>query len=313
MKKVVLTGATGFIARYAIPFLLQRGYEVHAVFHNKEPFSALDFTDRLFWHHCDLLNIAEQKILFGSLHASHLIHFAWKVDHRTYLSSPDNLLWQVASLELLKNFKEEGGERAVYAGTCFEYDLMTEGPLKEDAALNSLSPYGVSKIRLYQEITSYAVEEKFSCAWGRVFFLYGPHEQATRFIPALINAFLRKETACCLHGQLLRDFLYVEDVASAFVAILDSSVCGAVNIGSGVSRSLRDIATDIASGCNKNGAALLKVDCLPTHEPLSIVADVTRLKSEVGWSPSVDWAEGMAKTIAWWKERLTESRDESTD
>jgi nucleoside-diphosphate-sugar epimerase len=55
------------------------------------------------------------------------------------------------------------------------------------------------------------------------------------------------------------------------------------------------------------------VDHLPTHDPLSIVADVTRLKSEVGWSPSVDWTEGMAKTIAWWKQRLKECKNESTD
>lgn len=311
MNKVLLTGATGFIARCAIPFLLQRGYEVHAVFHNRKPVSGS--TGRLYWHQCDLLNKAEQRKLFSSLHPTHLLHFAWNVDHKTYLVSPDNALWQVSSFEILKNFRQGGGQRAVLAGTCFEYDLMAGGRLKEDVALKPASPYGTSKVRLYEEMKEYAVQENISCAWGRIFFLYGPHERATRFIPALIKSFLTGEPACCRHGHLLRDFLYVEDVASAFAGLLDSSVCGAVNIGSGVSRSLRDIATDIAGGCNKNDAALLKVDCLPTHEPLSIVADVTRLKSEVGWSPSVDWAEGMAKTIAWWKERLTESRDESTD
>jgi len=311
MKKVLLTGATGFIARCAVPFLLQRGYEVHAVFHNRKPVAGS--IARLFWHQCDLLNKAEQKKLFGSLRATHFLHFAWNVDHKTYLVSPDNALWQVASFEMLKNFRQGGGQRAVLAGTCFEYDLMNGGRLKEGATLKPASPYGVSKVRLYEEMEDYAGQEKLSCAWGRIFFLYGPHERATRFVPGLINSFLKGEAAHCRHGHLLRDFLYVEDVASAFAALLDSPVCGAVNIGSGISRSLGDIARDIACGFNKDGAAWLTVDRLPTHDPLSIVADVTRLKSEVGWSPSVDWTEGLAKTIAWWKQRLKERGNESAD
>ena len=66
-----------------------------------------------------------------------------------------------------------------------------------------------------------------------IFFLYGPHEPPGRLIPSVIQALLKGEFARCSHGRQIRDFLYVEDVAEAFVALLDSDITGPVNIASG--------------------------------------------------------------------------------
>lgn len=86
-----------------------------------------------------------------------------------------------------------------------------------------------------------------SAAWGRIFHLFGPHEPPGRLVPAVVMALLKGEPARCTHGRQIRDFLHVEDVAAAFVALLTSDVRGTVNIGSGEPISLRHLVTRLAA------------------------------------------------------------------
>jgi len=299
MKKVILTGASGFIGRHTIPFLLQSGYQVHAVFHNQKPI--LNNNDDLIWHHCDLLNTNEQKNLFETVKATHLLHFAWNVEHKTYLSSPDNRRWATAGLDMIKNFRENTGNRAILAGTCFEYDLECKKYSEETTPLQASSLYGKCKIHLYEMVKDYAYSKKLSYAWGRIFFLYGPYEQPTRLVPSIILSLLRNQTARCLRGNLIRDFLYVEDVASAFVALLESGISGPVNIASGNPIALKDVVNTIADKLNKRELVELEENSSASNEPSPLVADITRLKCEIGWRPAYDLNQGLEHTIDWWK------------
>jgi nucleoside-diphosphate-sugar epimerase len=308
MKKVVLTGATGFIGRHTIPFLLQQGYQVHAIYHNRK--SVLTDNDSLIWHYCDLLNIEGQKKVFSEIKPTHLLHFAWNIDHKTYLSSLDNQRWVAASFNMIKNLKENKGERAVLAGTCFEYDSECGKYLKETTPLRACSLYGACKIDLHKMIKSYVSEKGISYAWGRIFFLYGPHEQPTRLVPSIILSLLQNQTANCLHGNLIRDFLYVEDVASAFVALLESNISGPVNIASGRPVSLKDIVNIIAEKLDKKELIGFGKDSYPSNEPGILVAEVTRLNSEIGWRPKYDLDRGLEQTINWWKITRQFSRKE---
>ena len=79
----------------------------------------------------------------------------------------------------------------------------------------------------------------------RIFFVYGPHEHPARLIPSVINSLLNKKTVECTHGKQYRNLLYIEGVASGFVALLCNKVIGVVNIGSGESRMLRNIIETI--------------------------------------------------------------------
>ncbi len=81
---------------------------------------------------------------------------------------------------------------------------------------------------------------------GESSFLYGPYEYPTRLVPSVIQSLLKDEPAQCTHGNQIRDFLYVADVADAFVAILDSDVNGIINIGSGKPVSVKELVIQIA-------------------------------------------------------------------
>jgi nucleoside-diphosphate-sugar epimerase len=147
----------------------------------------------------------------------------------------------------------------------------------------------------------YLAQKKISFAWGRIFFLYGPHEHPERMVASVINALLRGESARCSHGKQVRDFLYVKDVANAFVALLESCVEGPVNIASGNPVTLRDVIKMIAVQIGRED--LVEYGAIPAgaNDPRELTADTKRLNTDVGWRPQFDLSRGLDETIAWWK------------
>jgi nucleoside-diphosphate-sugar epimerase len=298
MKRVLLTGATGFIGRHCLRPLAEQGYEVHAV----SRVCAMKAEDGTRWHRADLLDSRQIGELLASVSPTHLVHLAWYADPRDYRTSPLNLLWCRAGIELVRRFAEAGGQRAVFAGTCFEYDPRF-GYCSENVTPEAPSTlYGVCKNSLRQILTKYGADTGMSMAWARIFYLFGPHEPPGRIVPYVIRSLLCGERAKCTHGRQLRDFLHVEDVASALAAVLDSDVEGAVNIGSDEPVSIRALVEKIARQLD----AFDRVDfgvrqAAPTDAPV-VIADVRRLCNEVGWRPRWSLDDGLADTIRWWKE-----------
>jgi len=299
MKKILLTGPNGFIGRHAIDFLLSRGFEVHAVDLNLPDKKS----ENINWHKADLLDINQTNKLVASIKPTYLLHFAWYAVPKKYWTSPENIRWVQASLELLRAFTKHGGKRVVMAGTCAEYDWDYGYCSEEITPLKPATLYGTCKHSLQMMLHAYAKQMGVSAAWGRIFFLYGPHEHPSRLISSVILSLLRKEDALCSHGKQIRDFLYVEDVASAFVALLESDVQGPVNIASGKPISLEDAIRIIAK--ELDGDKLIKFGALKApNEPPLIVGDVGCLANAVGWSPVCSLKDGLLKSIEWWKMQL---------
>lgn len=298
MKKVLLTGATGFIGRQTIPFLLEKGYEVHVVVRNKQ-----SFPEEVQVHHLDLFdeNLIHQTL--KNIKPSHLLHFAWYAVHGKFWQAETNLDWVRSSLKLVQSFVANGGKRILVSGTCAEYEWGPSTCDEFSTPLKSSFLYGVSKASLYQLLESYARTQKISFAWGRIFFLYGPHEIKERLVPSIIQKLIKGDMAPCSHGNQIRDFMHVEDVANAFVTLLDSHVEGAINIASGINVTLKQIIDSIAFKLN----ALEKVQYgfypAPNDPPI-ISANVTRLFNELKWAPKYTLEKGLNQTIDWWKQQL---------
>ncbi len=300
MKKVLITGATGFIGRHCLPFLLERGFEIHAVSSRRQA----EAPRSVFWHQADLMNFAEVGTLVTDVKPTHLLHFAWITTPKEYWVSSENLRWVLASVNLLQAFVAHGGQRVVKAGTCAEYDWRYGYSAEYLTPLAPATLYGACKHSLQVMLDAYAKQAGLSAAWGRVFFVYGPHEHSQRLVPTVIRSLLKGEQARCSQGDQVRDFLYVEDIAEAFVALLESDIGGAVNIASGVPLRLRDMICVIAEALNRRN--LVQLGALPTssEEPPFLVADVNRLTKEVGWRPRYSLEKGLQQTIAWWKSQL---------
>lgn len=301
MKTVLLTGATGFIGQSAIRPLLDKNYTVHAVTSKPVDFKT---TKNLFWHQANLLDAGETTSLIKSVRPTHLLHFAWYVEPGKVWNAVENLDWLQASLHLARQFTENGGKRLVVSGSCAEYDWTEDGIFSEESTrLRPQNLYGASKHALNLALENLARISNISYAWGRVFYLFGANESPGRLVPSVINALLKNEPAKTSHGNQIRDFLEVKDVAEAFVALLESKVQGAVNIASGKGLKLRDLIEEIANIIGKR--ELLRIGVLPASEtePPEIIADITRLREEVGWKSEFNLKEKMAEIILWWKNK----------
>jgi nucleoside-diphosphate-sugar epimerase len=296
MRKVLITGAGGFVGRQCLPRLAAAAREVHAVVRR----GTGPGPRGTVLHRADLLNAAEVSALLAEVRPSHLLHLAWVTTPGVYWTSAENLAWLAASLHLARAFAENGGERAVLAGSCAEYDWAAGECREGQTPLRPASLYGVCKNALREVVEGFARSAGLSVAWGRLFFLYGPHEAPRRLVPAVVGALLRGEPALCSAGEQRRDFLHVEDAAAALVALLGSGVTGAVNVGSGEAVPVRAVARRLAALVGR--PHLLRLGALPaTDEAPLVVADVRRLREEVGWAPEFSLDCGLARTVAWWK------------
>jgi nucleoside-diphosphate-sugar epimerase len=146
---------------------------------------------------------------------------------------------------------------------------------------------------------------KISTAWGRIFHLYGPHEHPSRLVASVILALLRGERARCTHGHQVRDFMHAKDVASAFVALLDSDVEGIVNIGSGKPASIRTLVSAIAELIRVSDLIDFGAIVPPLNDPPVLIPNVRRLRDEVGWTPRLNLKDGIAHTIDWWRTHIS--------
>jgi nucleoside-diphosphate-sugar epimerase len=310
-KRVLVTGAGGFIGRWSVAPLLAKGYEVHAVLSGLTPGNIPAELHGATMHVADLLNEAQVNVLMERVVPTYLLHFAWIATPGVYWQSTDNFRWLAASEHLLRRFRAQGGVRAVMAGSCVEYDWSTGGVCEErstpmaDAAATPLSPYASCKIALQKRLAEFAKEEHLSSAWGRIFFQYGPFEHPDRLVPSVIRHLLLNQEALCTHGRQIRSFLHVADVGAAFASLLDSGIEGPVNIGSEERIVLADLIERIAHQIGRPDLVRLGARSAPTAEPPLLVPDIHRLRDEVHWQPRFTLDKGIAETIVWWRSRLS--------
>jgi nucleoside-diphosphate-sugar epimerase len=299
MIRLLITGANGFIGRHCLRALPASDIEIHATTSqatvSQSPFA--------HWHRCNLLTPGSASRLISELRPTHLLHLAWIATPGVYWTSPLNDAWKAASRELVETFIAYGGERMVVAGTCAEYD-WSKGLCRESEHSSSAeSPYAQAKLSLCRDLTDMAGRQGVSLAWARLFWIYGPYEHPSRLFPSIILRLLAEEPAVCTAGTHRRDYLHVGDVAAALTQLLMSEVTGVVNIASGEAPQIASLASEIAAAMGKTHLLRFRANMSRSAEPSLVVADVTRLKYEVGFRPSRPLHAGIRETIAWWRER----------
>jgi nucleoside-diphosphate-sugar epimerase len=296
--RALVTGATGVIGRHTLRPLIAAGLEVHVA--ARRPVEV----EGVVAHSVDLLDEDAVEALARDVGAAYLLHVAWRSVGPGVTASPENERWADASLALVRAFASAGGERAVLAGSCFEYVPDAHPCAELTTPTPAPSAYAVAKDRLRRALEEEAPALGLSFAWARIFFTYGPGEHPSRLVPSLALHALRGEPAAMSHGRQVRDYLHAADVGSALVHVLRSDVGGPVNIASGEAVTLGELGALVAAAAGRPD--LLRVGAVPSPEgePPVFVARVDRLRDEVGWSPSIALDDGIVETVRWWRRRL---------
>ena len=300
MNRVLVTGATGCLGRHVVPQLVARGWDVHAVSSREIVRAAPD----VVWHRANLFDGSQAAEVIARSKPTHLLHLAWFLTPRRWASAPENFAWVQASLVLLQAFRAHDGQRIVTAGSCLEYDWRYGYCSEERTPCVPHTAYGTCKHALQLLTSAFAAATGFASAWGRIFNMYGPYEHEERLVASVIRALLRHEPARCSHGNQIRDYLFVQDAADAFIALLESSVTGPINIAYGTPVALRDIVTRIGALLERPDLIHLgAIPAAPTDLPL-VAADVAYARKVLSWTPRIDFDEGLMRSIEWWREQL---------
>ena len=208
-------------------------------------------------------------------------------------------------MDMLNQFKAHGGQRAVIAGTCFEYEFG-EPLLNEDTSpSNANNLYGQCKNALREQVAAWSEDNDLPCAWGRIFYLYGPQEYERRLVASVVNHLLKGEEAPCSEGNQVRDFMHVQDVADAFTAVLASDVTGTINIASGADNTIRNVVDKISEFTGNADKLNFGAFQPRAGDPDSVLGDTTKMQEQVGWAPKYNLHHGIEDTVNWWRDKLS--------
>jgi nucleoside-diphosphate-sugar epimerase len=263
------------------------------------------------WHSVDVLDPVSVTRVVRETQASHLLHLAWATDHERFWSDPANIAWVRATCSLGEAFVEAGGTRAVISGSCAQYswdvmDLGASGVANETRTpRRPATLYGSAKQAISELFESWSAEVGLSYATGLVFCPYGPFEKPVRLVPSVARSLLAGEPAEVGPGTHVRDFIHVDDCGEALAALVDGDIAGAVNLGSGQGSSIAEVATAIARTLGRED--LLRIGARPAREEAPrVIADIARLRDEVGVTPKHDLVSGIEATVAWWSARAAQ-------
>jgi nucleoside-diphosphate-sugar epimerase len=299
-----VTGAGGWLGSHVVRWLVARPDPKPTVFAmvrpRSDPWRLEDVKDSITLVECDLDDRSQVDARLAATRPDVCFHFAWYAVPGLYLHGVANLDAMQASLFLAQRLASLKCRRFVGVGTCFEYAMRRER-LAESDPTEPRSLYAASKLAFRLLLEQIAQAKDMRWLWARVFYQFGPYEDARRLVPTVIRALLAGQEARLTSGEQQRDFLHVEDVASAIGTAGQSEVDGVVNIGSGEPVRVADLAMKIGAMIGR--PALVRLGARPNdpNDPAFVCADPSRLRS-TGWRPTYNLDTGLANTIEWFRQ-----------
>lgn len=303
--RTLVTGAAGFIGSHVVQALLQGDHEVGAVVRGRRRLQRLDgLGERLSVINADLDDQVGLRREVTRWKPEACIHLAWYAEPGKYLESTENIRCLSAGLHLLEALAEAGCRRVVMAGTCAEYDTDA-GYLREDGPVAPTTLYAASKLALNLVASSRALQLGVSLGWARLFYQYGPHEDARRLVPSLILTLLDGKTFRASTGRQVRDYLHVADVAAALRAMIEVGAQGTFNVSSGEPITVARLMGLVAEVVGRPD--LIHVGSAPERDwdPPFIVGDNRRLRAATSWTPMQQLEDGLRATVNWWRTQRT--------
>lgn len=309
-KKVLVTGAAGFIGSHLTQQLLLSGAKVRA-FVRYNSMNSHGFLEQL-----PPEQRSEIEVVTGDLRDPHAVHEAVRgteiVFHLGALISipysyqhPTDVVQTnvMGTLNVLQAVRNVGIARMVHTSTSEVYGTAQYVPIDEFHPLQGQSPYSASKIAADKIVESFHRSYHTPVVTIRPFNAYGPRQSMRAVIPTIINQALNGSEIVLGNLSVTRDFTFVEDTARAFIcaAMSDEAVGEVFNVGSGFDISIQDLVQIILRLVGRN--LPVRVDDTRLRPEKSevrrLLADSSRAAKVLQWRPAVPLEEGLRRTLEW--------------
>jgi UDP-glucose 4-epimerase len=204
----------------------------------------------------------------------------------------------MGTVNLLEAMREAGVKKIVFSSTAAVYDPAGKMPLSEDSAKKPYSPYGASKLAMEEVMYYYHLSYGFDVVIFRYFNAYGPGDykkNPNNVVPKFFKLCLNNQVLP-IHGDgsMVRDYVYVEDLAKAHLKGLAIKGFKVYNLGSGHGQTVDTLIQQISKSSGLN--CRIKHQKIPPGYPDVMLADVSKVKKELGWEPIIKLSEGIQKT-----------------
>lgn len=305
-KKVLLTGATGFIGSHLTRKLVDSGCRVSVLARPSSDFWRIqDILKKVEVINADLNNLEPDKIQ-SSLSGTQIIFHLGATGINPNKQDPPaitqtNVMGTLAILRLAHLLKIE---RFVYCGSCFEYGQGNL--LGENTPPNPTSEYGASKASAWILVNTFHQKYNLSVVSLRPFTAYGPFEAPYRLVPYVISSMINTKDIQLTGGEQKRDFVFVEDVVEGFcAAAVSPGIEGETfNLATGQAVSIKEVVSMILELTGSRARPLFGALPYRASELWLQSGDPSKARNKLGWSARTTLKDGLEKTIFWFKENL---------
>ncbi len=299
---VLVTGAAGFVGANLVRRLLGMGCEVHVLLRDQSRLWRLhDLLPRLVVHRAGMLDAAAVREIVAAVRPRVVYHLATFGAYETQADPQQILETNVLGTQnLLAACAAAKVMLFVNAGSSSEYGFKTE-PMRETDRLEPNSYYAVAKAAQMHLCELAARKGPLAVVGFRLFSVYGPWEEPSRLIPTLIRRARANVPLEMVSPDTARDFVYIDDVVDAFVAV-DRLVAlnGAVlNLGTGVQTTMRQIVDCVRHALGSRSEVHWGKFKARHWDSNCWVADPARIRERLGWQPRFSLESAISNTVAW--------------
>jgi nucleoside-diphosphate-sugar epimerase len=297
-KRVVITGATGFIGASIVREFLHAGVTVIVLTRESSNRSRLDDLrseiEFVEYSSLDDQHLSVSKISKG---ADVFVHCAWSGVAGSDRNEPFQITTNIpATIHSVSLAAKLGCQHWIGLGSQAEYGNLNY-KISESSPTLPTTLYGKAKLAASISALDLCDAYNLTGSWMRVFSIYGPHDAPNWLIPYVIQEFLAHRAPKLTPCEQLWDYLYVQDAGKAVAAVAERNAAGTFNLGSGSSLPLKTYIDTIRK--------ILGISLIPEYgaidyrsdQVMHLEADVIKLTKSTGWIPSVDLIEGLTQTI----------------
>jgi len=305
--KVLVTGGAGFIGSHLVDRLVQEGHEVIIV-DNLVTGKRRNINRAARFYKLDVQSWRLERV-FRNERPNVVMHLAAQMDVRKSVEDPmfDAQVNILGTLNVLQQAVKHGVRKVVFSSSGGAiYGEQEMYPAPESHATKPMSPYGLSKLCGEQYLSYFQRSSGLQVVSLRYANVYGPRqdpEGEAGVVAIFIQKMLNNEQAVINgNGRQTRDFVFVEDVVEANLAVMGQDTQGTYNVGTGVETSINDLFRILIQHTGST--------CKEVHGPAKkgeqarSVIDSTRLRHELSWDPKADLSDGLKKTVEYFRERL---------